>query len=631
MRLVAILGVLLLFPALPAPGNASPAADPEVYSATTADLSDPEAVLKAMRDVGATELSTEALTLYQQGIQAARNGQGTKAETYLETAAEMDPSFPEPHLALARIHLFSSPERAFTDLWHASRAATSSFGAQHLLLVNVVFGFFIVVALGGILTTLYAALRLLPRVHHTLSELLRRWFPPIPAAIIATVVLAAPALWRVGLVPVILLFAGIMWAWMESGDRRWAATLAGITVAAPLVLWGFSPVLYSPLDPASRPFLLNRAMSAPYSAGLVQATRDALNEDPTDADLHFALAMVEKRGHHLDVAEKAYRDALRYGAPESEVYNNLGVIAFLRNQHDQAMGLFQQAIEAGNNQAAPHYNLSQAYAKKLLFEKADQEMLEANRLSFNRIRAVLRHGGSDDENPLIDETLPASAIWHAAWSSPRRMPGLPAWMKLWFPGSLLALPLISLPLFGLGLLAGSRLHRALASFACSNCGRAVCRRCLRRIRRAAYCTSCGDALLRIQSTAYSRLVLDSRLRRNRSMTSIFPKAAAWFLPGYHASRVGHADVAAALAMGTALASMGLVHDRLPVTRLAWLENGPGLWWPGVPLVLLSVVFLVSWLTILRLHPPRRADRPDASAPSDDLPDDGFHPVPRRAA
>ncbi len=631
MRLVATVGVLLLVLALPAPAMASPANPPGIYSATTGDLSNPEAVLDAMRDIGASELSAEALALYQEGIQAARSGDKTAAATYFETAAEMDPTFPEPYLALARLHLFSSPEQAFTNLWHASRAATSSFGAQHLLLVNVVFGFFIVVALGGILTTLYAALRLLPRVHHTLSELLRRWFPPLPSALIALVVLAAPALWRVGLVPVMLLFAGIMWAWMETGDRRWAVTLAAVTVAAPLVLWGFSPILYSPLDPASRPFLLNRAMSAPYSAGLVQAIDDAVAQNPEDAELHFALGMVEKRGRHLDTAQKAYENALRFGAPESEVYNNLGVLAFQRNQHDRAMDYFQKAIESGNKQAAPHYNLSQAYAKKLLFEKADQEMLEANHLSFNRIRAVLRHGSGGGENPLIDETLPATAIWHAAWSSPRRMPGLPGWMKLWFPGSLVALPLISVPLFILGLLAGSRLHRALASFACTNCGRAVCRRCLRRIRRSAYCASCGDALLRIQSTAYSRLVLDSRLRRNRGMTSIFPRAAAWLLPGYHASCVGHADLAAALAMGTALASMGLVHDRLPVTRLAWLENGPGLWWPLIPLAILATVFLVSWVTVLKLQATRPKDREEESSLPDNAPADGPHPAPRRAA
>ncbi len=622
------LGALAPRPALPAPTAGS---GDGVLAAMTPDLSDPDAVLRSLRDLGASELPAEALALYQEGIAAARAGNTSLAVTRLEQAGEMDPSFPEPYVALARIHLFKNPTAAVGDLWRAVHATTSSFGSQHLLLVNVVFGFFLVVALGGLLMVLYAGLHLLPRVHHTMAEILKRWFPLPVAALLAALVLLAPALWRVGLIPIVLLFGGLMWAWMDTGDRRWTATLAGVTLAAPLLLWVFSPVLYSPLDPAGTPFLLSRAMNAPYSPGLVRALEKAQAGNPEQPDIHFALGMVEKRGNRLDEAQARYEEALRFGAPEPLVYNNLGVIAFLRGDYDRAMGLFQRSITEGGSHAAPHYNLSQAYAKKLLFEKADQEMLEANKLSFNRIRAVLRNGVGGKENPLIDEPLPPSALWNAAWTGPRQLPGLPAWMTLWFPGTLALLPVISLPLFGLGVLVGSRLHRSLPSFECSNCGRAVCRRCLRRIRRSAYCTSCGDALLRIQSTAYSKLVLDSRLRRNRKLSDLTARAAAWLLPGYHASRRGHADLAATLAMGTALACLGLVHDRLPVTRLAWLENGSGLWWPGLPLALLAVVMGISFITVARLKSPppdlERAAREEAEGTLDPR----GHLAERRAA
>jgi len=171
-----------------------------------------------------------------------------------------------------------------------------------------------------------------------------------------------------------------------------------------------------------------------------------------------------------------------------------------------------------------------------------------------------------------------------------------------FPGALGALPFVSLPMLAVGLVLGRRLRLALPSLGCANCRRPVCRRCLRRIRKAAYCTPCGDALLRIQSTAYSKLVLDSRLRRNRDFSSIPPRVAGWLLPGYHASRTGHADLAAMLAMGAALGIAGLFDDRLPVTRLAWVENGPSLWWPLLPAMLLAIALLASALTTLRLRP-----------------------------
>ncbi len=598
MRIISFAGSLALVLAL----QGAAAANQGQYAPVAGDISDARAVLGLMRDQGATGLSVEAIAYYQEGIDAARRGDRAEAIRSLTNAAQLDPALPEAHVALARLHFPLEPQAAFADLVHASRAAVSSFSAQHLLLVNVIFVFLIVTALGSVLTVLYSAARLIPRIHHSLAELLRRWLPPAAASLMAILFLLAPALWRVGLVPVVLLLGGMIWWWMDRGDRRWLVTLAAVTVAVPLLLWGFSPVLYSPFDPSGGAHLMGQAMSAPYSTGLAEALRDARVDEPENADLAFAQALVLKRGGRFEEAEASYQEALRFGASEALTYNNLGVIAFLRGNYDGALALFGKSTAAESGHAAPHYNMSLAYAKKLLFDKADEQMLEANQLSINRIRAVLRHGMDGKESPLLDEPLPSSAMWAAAWDGPRRMPGLPRWMGLAFPGTLAALPFVSLPMLALGLLLGRKLSLALPSLACANCGRPVCRRCLRRIRKSAYCTPCGDALLRIQSTAYSKLVLDSRLRRNRTFSSIPPRLAGWILPGYHASRTGHADLAALLAMGAALGISGLFNDRLPVTRLAWVENGPSLWWPLLPAILLAIAVLASALTTLRLKP-----------------------------
>ena len=612
MRPTVFLAVLAML----AVGAGPAGAGLDLYSAAVPDLSHPEAAVQAMRDAGATQLSAEALAMYQEGIQAARLGQKAQAVDRLQAAAELDPAFPEPHLALARLHLPGQPQVAVVDLWRAVQATGRSFGAQHLLLVNTIFGFFFLVGAAGLILLVYAALRLLPRVHHTLNELLRRWMGPLPAKVVAVVLLASPLLWRVGLVPSFLLYGGLMWAWMNRGDRRWTVTLAGLTVAVPLVLWGLSPVLYSPLDPAGVPHLLSRAMSAPYSPGLEEALREAVRTHPENADLYFALGMTQKRGGRLAEAKEAYRNALRFGTAESAAENNLGVIAFQEGRYQDAMDLFEKSIRHRPNHAGPHFNLSQAYAKKLLFDKADEEMLEANRLSFKRIRAALRREGSQGENPLLDEPLPPSAYWAAAWQGPHRLPGTPAWTTIFFPGSLALFPVVSLALFGLGLLVGTRMYRALPSFGCANCGRAVCRRCLRRIHRAAYCQSCGDALLRIQSAAYSRLVLDSRLQRSRKAASAVSRLAGWMLPGYHASRAGHTDLAAALTMVLTAAGCGLFATGLPVTRLAWIETGHGLWWPELPVALLLVAWGVSWITMMKLQPGQEETHHEHDGESD---------------
>jgi hypothetical protein len=325
-------------------------------------------------------------------------------------------------VALARIHFPLEPQSVFADLRHAARATVSSFSAQHLLLVNVVFAFLIVTALGSVLTVLYSVIRLIPRVHHSLTELLRRWLPPPVASLMAVLVLLAPALWRVGLVPVVLLLGGMIWWWMDRGDRRWLLTLAALTVAAPLLLWGFSPVLYSPFDPSGDAHLMGQAMSAPYSSGLADALRGARTQEPENADLAFAEAMVLKRGGRFDEAEACYEEALRFGASEALTYNNLGVIAFLRGNYNGALTLFDESTSAESGHAAPHYH-EPGLRQKLLFEKADEQMLEANQLSINRIRAVLRHDGRGES--ALDEPLPRPRCGQRPGKVPDACPDFP--------------------------------------------------------------------------------------------------------------------------------------------------------------------------------------------------------------
>ncbi len=588
----------------------------ELFPPMSTNLSDPDAIVASMRHRGARDLPLEALTFYEAGLAAARSGDRELAADRFTHAVEFDPAFPEAYMALARVQLFSDPVAAARSLVGAGRAFLGSFGAQHLFLVNSLFAGLVGCGLAALLVVLYAALRLLHRVHHSVSEIGRRWFPAPVAAVIAALLFVTPFMWRVGLVPVSLLFGGIMWNWMQRGERRAVATLALLAVVSPLLLWVLSPAIYSPLDPTERPILISRAMAAPHSPELVRTLREAIDRHPDDPALWFALGAMESRGGALHTADQAFRKAMELGAPEAEAQNNLGAVAFRRGQYDQAIDHLQRSVEKDSRLAAPHFNLSQAYAKKLYFERADSEMLEANRLSFNRIRAALRLQSEAATSLLITEPLPASSLWKSTWNGPRRTPELPSWMRFAYPGALMSLPVMGLLLFGAGLYVGRRIHHILPSHACTNCGKAVCRRCLRRIRKQAYCTACGDALLRIHSAAYSRLVLDSRLKRGRSIPALILRVGTWILPGFEALRKGHTAIGAALGAATLFTLLGLLRGVVPVSRLAWLEQGPGLWWPEIPLLSLVAIMALSLIAGIKLNPvvpEREADASDEGA------------------
>ena len=595
MRLIWIAGLLVALGATTAPA----AEESSPYWFEASNLSEAEGLVDRMHYEGADELPLEALAYYQEAERRWRAGDTRAAEHLLELSTRLDPSLVDAHLLLARIHF---PGSFVADLVAAGGAAGTNFRSQHLALANLVLGGWLVFSLGLAAVIAFALAQIAPRVHHVGTELLHRWLPGPVAWVAAILLLACPLLWRIGAWPALLALAGFMWWWMHPAERRWTGVLVGWTALTPVLLWALSPALLGPLDPHGRATLIDRTMHGAYSPGLLAAVDGALEKNPEDADLHFARGLLQKRGGRFDGAQASFERALELSAPEAACFNNLGVIAYHREDYDRAVRLFRQAVERDPELAAGHYNLSQAYAKKLFFEKADEELREANRLSFNRIREVIKNQSGGPNGILLDEPLAASASWSAAWKAPHALPGLPGWMAPVFPAGLALLPLLGLPLFGLGLLAGRKVHRTLASFDCTNCGRPVCRRCLRRIKRRPYCQSCGDALLQIQSAAYSRLVLDSRSRRSGRIALGLGRLVAWVLPAYHTVRTGHTGLSVLLALPATLGVLTLVVGTEAVSRIPSVDTGADPWWPLGSVLALGLALAGNALAVWRIHP-----------------------------
>lgn len=611
MRTWVVAVVMAVLSAAPAAAGSS------MFWVETKDLGDATAVVRAMRDRGAQELPVEALALYEQGLAAMRAGDTDRATALFTSASWVDPSFPEAHLALARIQFLRNPGAALQELGAAFTAASRSFGAQHLALVNVMLGTLVLVLLTGVIVLFYILGRLLARLHHVIAEILQVWLPGRLAWAAAGFALAAPFFWRVGILPVLLLAAGSLWFWMSRGERRWTLVVAGYCLIAPAALWVASPVLFSPLDPGSPSFLISRAMVAPATDGLIEEIESSIERDPENPRLHFALGMLEKRRERIGVAREAYDRSLALGGPEAIIHNNLGVIEYHAGRFDEAIAHFRSAVDTEPELASAHYNLSQAYAKRLFFDKADIELREANRLAFHRIREVIKTRTGGTNGTLLDESLPAKAYWMEASAGPRILPSLPPSLAILFPSSPAFLPVFALLFLGAGLLIGSRLHASLPSFACSNCGRPVCRRCLRRIKRQPFCRTCGETLLRIQSLSYSRLVLDARLKRGGRLRQVASRVSGLLLPGYHALRLEKPTLAAGIAALFALGMVMLASGSPPVTRLGWLDAQPDVWWPGVPVALLILAEGISAITVWKLDASRAGELSRALAAADD--------------
>src|SRR5258705_8845496 len=68
-----------------------------VYAPVATSLKDHAALVKTMRDHEAAELPVEALGIYAQGLESWQSGHTEDAIASFNLAADLDPSFPEPH------------------------------------------------------------------------------------------------------------------------------------------------------------------------------------------------------------------------------------------------------------------------------------------------------------------------------------------------------------------------------------------------------------------------------------------------------------------------------------------------------------------------------------------------------
>lgn len=89
--------------------------------------------------------------------------------------------------------------------------------------------------------------------------------------------------------------------------------------------------------------------------------------DPSDAELKFRIALVyADYFQRLEDAVRYYQEAIRLKKDYSEAYNNLGTVYMRQKRWDDAIAMFQKALE-NLYYATPemaYYNLARAYEEK---------------------------------------------------------------------------------------------------------------------------------------------------------------------------------------------------------------------------------------------------------------------------
>jgi len=512
-----------------------------------------QALRETMLELGIENLPWLAVAEVREAERSLQARAVDDAIEHAAFAAEVAPDLPEAHLALARARLAREPTHPLPAL--AAAGAGIAAAAREPREVRALLGDVAGAALAALFGAAAATIALLFLSHlrlflHDFHHLpLVRAGTPVQGAVLALVLLAMPAVFRLG--PFAILFAAALavWVYLSTGER--------VTVTAGLLALVAVPYLAQEAVRATAwqgtladdVYELERGAAPAARAAALEARAQG---EGLPAPALQALGRFHKRLGDLTKARRWYEAAAASDSRSGDVQVNLGNVLFLQGDLDGAKAAYLAATDRGGSMstlAAAHYNLSKLYLRLAAVEQSTEARKKAQQ---EDAPFLARHGSDDDFRAnrwLVDVILPVERIAELSArdgvpravgeSVRRRVAGpMPAGSWPWLPLALVA------SLWGLAAVA----RRADPSRACERCGRPACRRC--DGVSAGTCGQCVNVFYRQNVVdARDRMRKEVQVRRHVQFRRAVTRVLAVSGGGAGHVFAGHAALGAALLFG----------------------------------------------------------------------------------
>jgi tetratricopeptide (TPR) repeat protein len=480
-------------------------------------------------------LPVESRIFFRRGLIAKQAGQEEEALLNVRGAAELDPSYVEPHLTIAAWLLTREPSQALQQYAVVVELLRQNFNLQLGMAANLALIGFEALYFGLLMACLLLVWLRRDEITHAFRERLAPVATHGGAQWWALAVFVLPYFAGLGLTLPTLGFLAYLWPNLRGRERIAGALLLVTVLGTPPVL-AVVERFSLPLHGEAAPFYdVPRLENMPFSPELEQRLATIARQQPDNGIVHFGLAWVARRGGHLATSEAAYRRVVQLWPKDDRALTNLGNVLAMEGRTDDAMATYKAAIAANPGGAAAYFNAAQLHTQRYEYQAATEALSRASALNFELVRNYQSQATTDGLLPLIDQWLEPRVFWATLRSAPipRDMAGaVPIGLRRHIEASGWRFSLAALVIALVCFAAGSWQHRRLHLRQCSNCGDIVCRRCAERRREQALCPSCAALDGRAETPEAGRVLLVrqriDRLRRVR-LTEI---AFAALIPGY---------------------------------------------------------------------------------------------------
>jgi tetratricopeptide (TPR) repeat protein len=597
------------------------------------DVRDLARWLEYQRGIDGAPFPDEARIFFRQGLMARERSAVAEAERLMRGAAELDPSYVQPHLALASWSLFKEPSQSLLQIATVLELARRNFILQHALAANLVYLGIQAVFLGLLAVGFMILVLRVHELRHGWQERLTRWLSPTTARWWSWSFVVLP--FFAGLGPVIPTLAGLAYLWpmLRLRERAAFVALLAAALAAPLatsVLDRLATPLHEDRAPLHGvPLLEHEAYSPDREATLVAA----IAAHPGNPFLHFGLGWtLEKRGE-LAGAGEHFRRVLERWPDHDRTLVNLGAVLARQGRDDEALTLFVRATQLAPGNAAAWFNASQIHTRRFDYHPATEALSRASALDFEMVKTYQARGGRGSLAFVLCWIAPET-FWGAVSAAPpagdqaRALP--PSWRgRIEASGWLFSAAVLLV--CALMMAAGILEHRHTPLRTCNNCSAVVCRRCAHRRRELALCPRCAEVEATAESPEFARVLLAQHRRRIDHVRHLASTAAAALVPGV--GLLVHGRLLRPMLMLTVTAALlsGVLGMAPPFSFEPRIRIGD-VGTPS-PFVIALWVFVYAWslISYVQLSARRRAMQAQLAAPTRSRSTQATRHVPPAAA